>query len=144
MPSAVLRIVAERRLLSQVRDWVAEQARQAQASPSEIDDLILAADELVTNIIVHGYHDEPGPIELEVDTRPGVFKLIFRDQAPSFNPTCVPPPDLTLPLHLRPLGGMGIHLVRQSVDEVLYEMLDEGGNQLTLVKHLARRDTNGD
>jgi serine/threonine-protein kinase RsbW len=139
--AAVLRIPAERNQLARMRDWVAEQARFAQASPEEVDDLVLAADEVVTNVIMHGYHDQPGRIELEVETRPGVVILIVRDQAPNFDPTSVPPPDLTLPLHLRPLGGMGMHLVRQSVDELYYETPAAGGNQLTLVKHISRRDS---
>jgi anti-sigma regulatory factor (Ser/Thr protein kinase) len=56
--------------------------------------------------------------------------------APPFDPTRVPDPDLTLPLEERPLGGLGIYLIRQSVDKMVYRAVPEGGNELTLVKRL--------
>lgn len=133
---AVLLINAERSQLAHVRAWVAEHAESIHAQPSEIDDLVLAVDEAVTNVIVHGYHDRPGPIELAVVAEPGSITITIRDQAPQFNPTQVPPPNLNLPLEQRPIGGMGIHLVRHSVDRFTYESLANGGNQVTLVKFL--------
>ena len=136
---AVLVINADRSQLVRVRAWVADQARTVQASQPEIDDLVLAIDEAVTNVIVHGYHDRPGLIELEVMVESDMMTLILRDQAPLFDPTCVPPPDLSLPLEQRPIGGMGIHLMRHSVDRITYASTAEGGNQITLVKFLERK-----
>jgi serine/threonine-protein kinase RsbW len=91
----------------------------------------------VTNIIVHGYGDRPGMIEIEVRKASGSLFVQLQDQAPSFDPTQVPPPDLTLPLHNRPLGKCGVHLIRNNVDRMIYEIPPGGGNQLTLVKDVS-------
>lgn len=57
-----------------------------------------------------------------------------RDQAPLFDPTNAPEPDMSLPLDLRPLGGLGVFLIRQYMDEMSYRVTPQGGNELTLVK----------
>ena len=62
------------------------------------------------------------------------IEIRLRDQAPLFDPTRVPTPDLTLSLYKRPLGGMGVHVTRQVVDAMRYRVTPEGGNELTLVK----------
>jgi anti-sigma regulatory factor (Ser/Thr protein kinase) len=60
--------------------------------------------------------------------------VILRDRAPTFDPTTVPPPDLTLPLEQRPIGGVGLHLVRHMVDELRHRPRPGGGNEITFVK----------
>ena len=50
------------------------------------------------------------------------------------SPESVPPPDVTQPLDERPLGGMGIHLMRQLMDEVTHRATPQGGNELTMIK----------
>lgn len=140
---SILRITAERSQLGRVRAWVTEKALAGQAAPPEIDDLVQAADELVANTITHGYAGRSGLLELEMIAEPGMLILILRDQAPPFDPTHVPAPDISLSLEERPLGGMGLHLVRQCVDQFLYESLATGGNQITLIKNLTRRENQG-
>jgi serine/threonine-protein kinase RsbW len=63
-------------------------------------------------------------VEVEDDGRP-------------FDPLLVPPPDLTLPLERRPIGGLGIHLIRSLMDEVAYARHD-GRNVLKMAKRLAK------
>jgi serine/threonine-protein kinase RsbW len=58
----------------------------------------------------------------------------LHDQATPFDPTEVPPPDLTVPLEQRPVGGMGIYLMQQLMDEVSYRTTPQGGNWLTMRK----------
>jgi serine/threonine-protein kinase RsbW len=59
------------------------------------------------------------------------------DDAPLFDPTATPTPDITVPLAQRPFGGMGVHMMREFVDELKYQVTANGRNQLTLVKHHA-------
>jgi serine/threonine-protein kinase RsbW len=99
-----------------------------------IDDMQAAVDEAAANIIVHGYQGQPGNIEIEVWKEGEALVVRLRDQAPLFDPTTVPPPDLTLPLEERFLGGLGIHLIRHFTDTMTHRVTSEGGNELTLMK----------
>jgi len=58
------------------------------------------------------------------------------DDGKPFDPLQAPPPDLSLPLERRPIGGLGIHLIRNLMDEVSYARVG-GRNVLKMVKHLS-------
>lgn len=130
----ILRIEAELKNLSLIRRFVEEKVTALDADPDVIADVLLATDEATTNAIVHGYQDEPGIIEIEVRQTGDALVIHVRDQAPPFDPTAVPPPDLSLPLEQRPYGGMGVHLIRQLMDEVTHRITPQGGNELTMTK----------
>lgn len=123
--------------LASARQFVKEQCEtQGISDRALIDGLMLAVDEAMTNVIVHGYQKGPGSIELAVRCEGDTLVIRLRDQAPVFDPTTVPPPDLSIPIIDRALGGMGIHLIRQSVDEIGHFPLPGGGNELRLIKYL--------
>jgi len=132
-----LRISAELKQLVVIRRFIEETAAAFKADPSAILDILQAVDEAATNIIVHGYRGQPGTIEIEIRREGDSLLVRLRDQATPFDPTAVPPPDLTLPLEKRPLGGMGIYLARQLMDEMTHRVTSQGGNELTLVKKTA-------
>jgi serine/threonine-protein kinase RsbW len=131
---STLRIEAELKNLSAIRRFVQEMASAFGADRDMIADVILATDEAATNVIVHGYQNQPGTIEIELDRSGDAIVIYMRDQSPPFDPTSVPPPDVTQPLDERPLGGMGIHLIRQLMDQVTHRLLPQGGNELTMTK----------
>jgi serine/threonine-protein kinase RsbW len=110
----------------------------AGGEPGAVGDMILALNEAIINSIRHGYRrqgQESGWLNLEI-WRNGRSLLIKQsDQAPPFDPTTVPPPDTSIPLALRPPGGMGIQMIRSFTDEWHYERTADGRNQLTLIKH---------
>jgi serine/threonine-protein kinase RsbW len=96
----------------------------------------LALDEIVTNIILHGY--EPGqtePITVQMEAADGELRSEVRDGGRAFNPLDAPLPDLTGPLEKRTLGGLGIHLVRSLMDTVDYQ-LDGTKNVLSIRKRI--------
>jgi len=125
---------AELENLTVIRRFAEETAQGLQARQAAINDMIQAVDEAVTNIIVHGYAGRPGPIEVELKRESDSLVVCLRDQAPRFDPTTVPSPDLTLALEKRGPGGLGLYLIRQFVDQVRYRAMPQGGNELTLVK----------
>ena len=136
-PSAfesTLTVAAELGQMAVLRQFVEETALAWQAQPDEVADVILAVDELATNSTMHGYQGQPGTIDVTVRRAGSDLIIILRDQAPTFDPRTVPPPDLTLPLEERPVGGVGLHLVRHMVDEFRHRARPQGGNELTLVK----------
>jgi anti-sigma regulatory factor (Ser/Thr protein kinase) len=129
-----LRVIAELRNLDAIRHFVRDTATTLEVDADAIYDALLAVTEAATNIIVHGYRNKPGIIEIEMSREGDSLLVRLRDQADPFDPTSVPAPDLTLPLEKRPSGGMGIHVIRQVTDEMIYRAIPKGGNELTLVK----------
>jgi serine/threonine-protein kinase RsbW len=127
---------AERIQLAAIRHFVEQLARKTPALKQEIQDLVQAVDEAATNIIVHGYHDQWGVIEVNFAYQPGRITVTLRDNAPLFDPTQHPAPDLSLPLFERPVGGLGIHLIRKCVNEFTHSPRPNGGNELKMVKYL--------
>jgi serine/threonine-protein kinase RsbW len=131
---AKFRIDADVNQLKDARRFVEETAARFQVAPEAISKLVLAVDELVTNIIVHGYEGQPGSIEIELRSIGADLQIRLIDQSPPFDPTRVPDPDTTLPLEERPLGGMGIYLARKIMDRMTYRADTGRGNELTLLK----------
>jgi serine/threonine-protein kinase RsbW len=129
-----LRMTADLENLAEIRHFVQKTATSFDLDPDSIPDVLLAVDEAVTNVLVHGYPGQAGMIEIELRRRGDSLVVCLRDQAVPFDPTLVPPPDLALPLEERPFGGMGIYLIRQLMDEMTYRITRQGGNELTLVK----------
>ncbi len=104
-----------------------------------IPTLNMALDDLLNNVVQYAFpHDQTEHrIVVEGDVRDGCVVLIITDDGVPFNPLTVAPPDLSLLLHEREIGGLGIHLVRSMFDEVMYHR-DVGHNVLTIKKKLAR------
>ena len=123
--------------LAVIRHFVEETAAAFGAGRDAIEDVLQAVDETAVNIIVHGYGDQPGSSEVQVVKENGTLVVRLRDHAPLFDPTLVPPPDLTTPLEERRMGGLGLHLARHFVDSVTYRTTSEGGNELTLLKKVS-------
>ena len=95
--------------LEDIRRFVDSEMSALNVHPDVTYDILLSTTEAITNIILHGYNGEEGLIEIEVKHRDDSVAVYLRDEAPQFDPTQIPTPDLTLPLEDRPVGGMGIH-----------------------------------
>jgi len=120
--------------LAAIRAFVWNTATALDASADAVPDLVLAVDEAVTNIIRHGYGGRPGPIGIEVERDDAAIVVHVTDEAAPFDPTTWPEPDLDVPLERRAAGGLGIHLVRTSVDRLAHRAAADRGNELILVK----------
>ena len=132
-------IPAELDRLAEMRAVVRDVARGYEAPADCIDDLVQAVDEAATNIIVHGYRGAQGTIELTAELVSDDFVITLADTAPAYDPTTVPPPDLTVPPAQRRPGGMGVHLMRLATDSLVHRPRPGGGNILTLTRARARR-----
>jgi serine/threonine-protein kinase RsbW len=98
------------------------------------NDLQVVLDEVCSNVFKHAYAVPGGTLRLVVRRLPDAIELTFIDQGQAFDPLSLPAPDLTLPLDERPLGGLGIHLVRQMTDLQSYRHSPVEGNRLSLTK----------
>lgn len=134
--------------LSQIRQFVRETATSTNSGQSvsphftspAIDELIVAVNEAVANIIRHGYQGEPGDITIRVSCRSDSVKVTLLDNSPPFNPITISSPDMTLPLAERPFGGMGVHMMREFCDELTYCRTKNDENELTLLKRIDHRE----
>ena len=97
-------------------------------------ELTLAVEEAVTNIIMHGYQGKKGIITLMIVPNESCVEIVLQDDAPAFDPSSVPAPRLDLPLELRPLGGLGILIIRKYSEKMSYRRTPSGMNELKIVK----------
>jgi serine/threonine-protein kinase RsbW len=120
--------------LSAMREFVTRAVLALGGDSDLASDVELAADEAITNVIVHGYGRQGGEIELAMAREGGNLVLRILDAAAEFDPTGAPSPDIKAPLETRGPGGFGIFLIRQLMDGVTYRRLTGGLNELTLTK----------
>jgi anti-sigma regulatory factor (Ser/Thr protein kinase) len=97
----------------------------------------VALDEVLSNIVRYGLRGGDGRREVEIDFRleDDVFEVTIVDDGPAFNPLQAPEPDTSLPLEERPVGGLGIAIIKGLMDRVEYQRC-EPHNQLVLRKRL--------
>ena len=96
----------------------------------------LALEEAVVNVVNYAYPEGTvGDIEIEVNADAKAITFILRDHGKPFDPTAAKEVDITLSAEERQIGGLGIHLIRNYMDEVKYDYCD-GQNVLTLVKNI--------
>ncbi len=81
------------------------------------DDVRLIAEEVACNTVEHGGR---GEMVVEIDRRSGALALEFRDDGRPFDPLSAPPPALHDDIGERPIGGLGLHLVRELAHGLSY------------------------
>ncbi|MCU7842876.1 MAG: ATP-binding protein [Candidatus Thiodiazotropha sp. (ex Monitilora ramsayi)] len=97
------------------------------------EQLILAVNEACMNVIQHAYcGDHQGEIRLTLEHDGRRLRFLVEDDAPCIDPTCITPRDLT---DIRP-GGLGVHFIREIMDEVRFSPTGGQGNKLEMIKHL--------
>ena len=121
--------------LERVAVFIEETLEGTGCSPASQYSLSLAADEIVTNIVSYAYAEKSGDIDvsLEVDetSRQAVMTII--DSGDEYNPLLKEDPDVTLSAEERQIGGLGIFIVKKSMDKVDY-IRSGGRNHLILTK----------
>ena len=112
-------------------DFVREVAQEAGLESASLE---LAMEEAVSNVIEYAYPEgEKGLVEVSAAIEADALRFIVEDEGRAFDPTAKENPDITLGVEERPIGGLGIFLVRQIMDEVSYAR--EGNrNILTMIK----------
>lgn len=120
----------------QLNDFIDGFSLEAGLDMSMTMSLNLALEEAVVNVMTYAYApDTQGELILEAVADKGVVTFILTDTGVPFDPTAKEDADTTLGIEDRPIGGLGIFLVRQLMDAVDYQRVD-GQNVLTLTKKL--------
>lgn len=81
----------------------------------------LCAEEVIENIVNYAYKPADGFLELMLHLEDGKFTMTFKDAGVKFDPLAKPDPDITLSVEDRPIGGLGIFLCKQMMDDVSYK-----------------------
>ncbi|MDP3398438.1 MAG: ATP-binding protein [Bacteroidales bacterium] len=98
--------------------------------------LNLVIEEALTNIILYGYNDSDNHIiEILLTRGDGQISITIKDDGLEFDPTKMRDPDTTLSVEERPVGGLGIFLIKQIMDKVQY-MREGKINYLILTKNI--------
>lgn len=113
-----------------------EFARNHQLPPKVLQAADLALEEHLTNLLAYAYDDKaPHPIVVRLTLEDRWLQIEVADDGRPFNPLSRPPVDTSLPLAEKPIGGLGIHLIRKLMDEVHYHR-EAGKNVLRLRKKI--------
>jgi serine/threonine-protein kinase RsbW len=121
--------------LEAIAAYVAEVAVAAGLDEETSYRLQLAVDEVVTNIVSHGYAEVgiEGVVELETVIDKHTLKICIEDTGPTYDPRQYQRPDhLDLPIEQRKVGGLGVYLAMNSVDRFIYEQVGKR-NRHTLI-----------
>lgn len=133
MGETSLTVAARLDAINSICGAVADEARNAGFDDRTAYACELAVCEACENIVVHGYGDDgAGEISATIASRPGELTVELRDQAEPFNPASAPvsPPD---PREDPPIGGLGLYILHEVMDEVRYQR-SQGENRLLLRK----------
>ncbi|QSZ68221.1 ATP-binding protein [Methanofollis aquaemaris] len=126
-------VSAELSSLPGVLAYITDALRALGLSPKAVQEMELAVDEAVTNIVLHGYDGTEGWVRLSCERAGEGAVVVIEDAAPPFDPTAAPSPELEGDADERPIGGLGVHFIRTMTDEMIYEYRD-GINVLKLLK----------
>jgi anti-sigma regulatory factor (Ser/Thr protein kinase) len=125
------------------RDAIARAGEEAerwlepyQPAPQVVNLVLLAIEEVVINCIEYGYDDgDEHTIVIVLSISDGNLNLDIIDDGHPFDPFTRPAPDFSLDIQDRPIGGLGIYLLRKLADHISYER-SNGTNRLTLTRRL--------
>jgi serine/threonine-protein kinase RsbW len=130
-----IRLVADEGAVARVMDWVERFCTHHQLSPAVTDVVCLCLEEVVSNIVEHGYERQPGTLSIELQYDRRAFSAVVEDEGEPFDPTRAIPPPADETLASRREGGFGLQLVKGLMDDVTYQRTGPT-NRLKLVKHL--------
>ena len=132
------RIILENNVkqLSRLAGWAANIGAEAGLDEASISGINLALEEAAANVVNYAYPEgETGIIELEADITPAGITFTMSDRGKPFDPTAAPDADINASVEDRPIGGLGIHMVRTLMDSVSYQYKD-GKNILKMTKNI--------
>lgn len=125
---------------SALNDWLAfaeEALERADCPMKAVMAVTVALEEVFVNVAHYAYPGSTGSVTLAMDFDAERRAMTFQvsDRGIPFNPLSTPDPDITLPAEQRQIGGLGIYMVKKSMDRVDYRY-ENGQNILTMQKLL--------
>ena len=134
---AFIKLPAKLENIEIATDFVNDILENAGCSMRAQMQIVVALDELMSNVARYAYGPGKGDVEVSLDILkdPKRAVMTITDQGVPYDPLKKEDPDITLPAEERQIGGLGIYIVKRTMDEMTYEYKD-GKNIVTIVKNL--------
>ncbi|NCC45950.1 MAG: ATP-binding protein [Bacteroidia bacterium] len=122
--------------LARVASFLEELGDEWNLPASLVMSLNLVLEEALTNTILYGFNDDNDHL-IEISCNKGESQISFtiQDDGIEYDPTKKEDPDISLPAGERPIGGLGIFLIKKIMDSVQYKRIDNKNN-LILIKNI--------
>ncbi len=124
--------------LKAIRLFVTERVVELGGDKNDVFACELATDEAASNILEHAYADRGGIIQVRVSREEDDLVISLLDWGAPFDPLLVPEPDLNCRLEDRPVGGLGIYLIRKLMSHVSFQGDPVAGNSITMRRRLGQ------
>ena len=135
MKKEIIQFNTEIENITFVRSFLASLGEKYHLSRNLIYKVQLAVEEAITNIIRHGYRGEvSGKIRLEIIVRHFTLMVVIIDRGKEFDPRLIDKPDLNQYVQVGKIGGLGIMMIKNLIDDIDYKVTDRG-NELYLIKY---------
>lgn len=134
-----LTVLAKTENLEQVLEFVNGLLEEKNSPMNLVFELDIAVEELFVNIAHYAYTPEIGEATIQVSFEEEDVVITFIDRGIPYNPWAKKDPDITLSLEERQIGGLGIYMVKNSMDEVDYAYID-GKNVVTIKKKIVQKN----
>ncbi len=132
-----LEVKSELKSLSVISDFLSESIKKYGITKMSVPDVLLAVDEACTNVIKHSYKkEEDGVIILQCYVSEDKFIVKIKDWGKPFEITSIQKPDLKADYRKRKIGGLGVYLMNEIMDEIEYSFNKKKGNILTMKKSI--------
>lgn len=131
-----LTVEATKENLIAVNEFVESNLEKIDCPMKAMMQINVAVEEIYINIASYAYGEGTGQAEILLDTdTPGQVSIVFKDSGTPYDPLAKEDPDITLSAEERGIGGLGIFMVKKSMDDVKYRY-EDGKNILTLIKKI--------
>lgn len=128
---SLLRLASGPGAAARLHEWLDEALAAEPMSERMAYAIRLCLEEAITNVMMHGYGPEGGPIQVALWREPAGFVARISDEAKAFDPTTAPAPAVRTRIDAGPLGGRGLVFMRRFASALDYARVD-GRNELTL------------
>ena len=131
-----VRITNHRDQIDTVRKFFDDYSKENKLTEKTVHDIQMALDELLTNIVNYGYEDtDEHQIDIHFGVNDDAFKVEIVDDSKPYNILEKDNPDISLSMEDKPIGGLGIFLIKKLMSNVDY-YTEEGKNHLVMIKEL--------
>lgn len=115
--------------------FVEEELEKLECSFKSVMQITVCVEEMFVNVAHYAYNGTEGTVTIQIDNENRLLSISLIDSGVPFNPLAKDDPDITLSAEERDIGGLGIFMVKKSMDEVLYERSNDT-NIFTMKKQI--------